>query len=117
MKSGVDSLTCGCGGWFHDGMGGSSSGEWAAAARGKLSTTGGPLDFLDALGTGGDGDGCGVELSKGEKSVFSGDKGAALEGTFSPFGRGRGSSAGNLGRGARLSVPLSISGESLMSFA
>jgi len=41
MKSGVDSLTCGEGGLFHDGMGGRSEGETALSARGKLSTIGG----------------------------------------------------------------------------
>ena len=40
MKSGVDSLTCGLGGRFHDGIGGRSVGNFAAAARGKGSIIG-----------------------------------------------------------------------------
>ena len=40
MKSGVDSLTCGVGGVFHDGIGGRSAGDFADAARGKASTMG-----------------------------------------------------------------------------
>ena len=40
MKRGVFSGTCGFGGRFHGGIGGRSSAEWAAAARGKLSTIG-----------------------------------------------------------------------------
>jgi len=114
MKSGVDSLMWGFGGWFHDGMGGSSSAEWAAAARGKLSTTGGPSDFLDAAGIGGV-DGCGAEWGKGGESIFSGDE-AASEGPFPPFGRGGGASTDDLGRAGR-SVPSSTSGELAMLFA
>jgi hypothetical protein len=41
MKRGVDSETWGEGGVFHDGIGGRSAAECAAAARGKLSTIGG----------------------------------------------------------------------------
>ena len=40
MKSGVDSLTCGVGGLFHDGIGGRSADDFADAARGKASTMG-----------------------------------------------------------------------------
>ena len=40
IKSGVDSLTWGVGGVFHDGIGGRSDGDFAEAARGKASTMG-----------------------------------------------------------------------------
>lgn len=38
MSRGVFSGMWGSGGTFHDGIGGRSLDEWAAAARGKLST-------------------------------------------------------------------------------
>ena len=43
IKRGVCSGTCGSGGRFHEGIGGRSAAEWAAAARGKLSTIGGGI--------------------------------------------------------------------------
>ena len=41
MNSGVFSSTWGSGGAFHAGIGGRSAGDFAEAARGKLSTIGG----------------------------------------------------------------------------
>src|SRR5690348_14503835 len=64
MNSGVFSRTCLAGGRFQDGIGGSSFADWAAAARGKLSTIGsgrmvgcGLYLKVCLVGTGGGGDG------------------------------------------------------------